>query len=124
MNGRFLLDTNAVVALLNGNGEVSQILNSATWVGISIMTELEFLAFSGLSKQDELLFQEFKTRIEIIDLQSKDTMLVKQIISIRISGTLKMPDAIIIASAMQSQATLLTQDVQLLKLKDQLVRGY
>lgn len=124
MNGRFLLDTNAVVALLNGNGELTQILNSATWVGISIMTELEFLAFSGLSKQDVLLFQEFKTRIEIIDLQSKDTMLIQEITSIRKSGNLKMPDAIIVASALQSQATLLTQDAQLLKLDNFLVRGF
>ncbi len=68
MNGRFLLDTNAVVALLNGNQTIAQILQSATWVGISIITELEFLAFSGLSSEDEVLFERFKNRVEVIDL--------------------------------------------------------
>ncbi len=57
MNGRFLLDTNAVIALLNGIPSLFQTLQSANWIGISIITELEFLSFSGLSTHDEILFQ-------------------------------------------------------------------
>ncbi|MFZ4477482.1 MAG: hypothetical protein ACOYPR_19970 [Saprospiraceae bacterium] len=62
MNGKFLLDTNAVVALLDGNTSLAQILDTAAWVGISVIAELEFLSFSGLSPQDEGLFQQFKGR--------------------------------------------------------------
>ncbi len=48
MNGemnRYLLDTNAVVALLQGHTGLAQHLADAEWVGISIITQLEFLAF-------------------------------------------------------------------------------
>ncbi len=43
MNGRYLLDTNAVVALLKGHPDLLRLLSAATWVGISVVTELEFL---------------------------------------------------------------------------------
>ncbi len=110
MNGRFLLDTNAVVALLHGNQTISQILQSAKWVGISIITELEFLAFSGLTTEDEVLFRQFKSRVEVIDLQTTDNKLLEKVIAIRKSSGLKMPDAIIAASAAINNATVLTQD--------------
>ena len=46
---RFLLDTNAVVSLLAGNRELAIQLESAEFVGISVISYLEFLAFDGLS---------------------------------------------------------------------------
>jgi len=39
MNGKFLLDTNAVVTLLDGDTSLAQILDTAAWVGISVITE-------------------------------------------------------------------------------------
>ncbi len=111
MNGRFLLDTNAVVGLLKGNASLIQTLQAATWVGISVITELEFLSFPGLSATDESLFQQFKSRVEVIDLQSSDDKLLTRIIEIRRSGKVKLPDAIIAAMTIESNATLLSQDV-------------
>lgn len=110
MNGKFLLDTNAVVALLNGNASLTQTLQTAVWVGISVITELEFLSFPGLSPQDEALFQQFKSRIEIVDLQASDNKLLARIIEVRKLSKSKLPDAIIAASAIENGATLLTQD--------------
>ena len=124
MNGRFLLDTNAVVALLNGNQTISQILQSATWVGISIITELEFLAFSGLTLEDEALFRQFKSRVEVIDLQTSDNELLEQVIAIRKSSGQKMPDAIIAASAAVNKATILTQDMGFSKIAHLSVQGF
>ena len=40
---RFLLDTNAVIALLRGNLQLNAVIANAEWVGISIITKLEFL---------------------------------------------------------------------------------
>jgi predicted nucleic acid-binding protein len=110
MNGKFLLDTNAVVALLNGNAPLVQTLQSATWVGISVITELEFLSFPGLTAQDEALFQQFKSRVEVIDLQASDSKLLSRIVAVRKSGKVKLPDAIIAAAAIENSASLLTQD--------------
>ncbi len=54
---RYLLDTNAIVALLQGNSQLIQLLHNAGWVGISVISQIEFLAFSGLSQEDRQLFQ-------------------------------------------------------------------
>ena len=43
---RYLLDTNAIVALLQGNLQLLQLLQNADWIGISIISQIEFLAFS------------------------------------------------------------------------------
>ena len=110
MNGKFLLDTNAVIALLNGHALVTALLQSATWVGITVITELEFLSFSGLSEQDKLLFEQFKNRIEVINLDTNDAALIQAICQIRQAYRLKLPDAIIGAAAIQHQATLLSND--------------
>lgn len=47
---RVVLDTNAVVALLAGNMDLALRLESAEYVGISVVTYLEFLAFNSLSE--------------------------------------------------------------------------
>lgn len=124
MNGRFLLDTNAVIALLNGNPSLFQTLQSANWIGISIITELEFLSFSGLSTHDESLFQQFKNRVEIIDLQAVDKYFLQRIIEIRKAGKLKLPDAIIAAAALENMATLLTLDVAFSKVDHLSFQGF
>ncbi|EDX78747.1 hypothetical protein MC7420_7400 [Coleofasciculus chthonoplastes PCC 7420] len=64
MNGnRYLLDTNAIVALLQGNSQLIQLLQDADWIGVSVISQIEFLAFSGLSEADRQLFQQFLQRV-------------------------------------------------------------
>ena len=54
---RYLLDTNALIALLQGNRELVALTQSADWLGVSVISVLEFLGFDGLAEQDRLLFQ-------------------------------------------------------------------
>ena len=56
---RIILDTNAVVSLLSGNHELATKLESAKYVGISVISYLEFLAFDGLSDDDCKCFKQF-----------------------------------------------------------------
>jgi tRNA(fMet)-specific endonuclease VapC len=110
MNGKFLIDTNAVIALLGNNRSLATTLSSATWIGISVITELEFLSFSNLSQADKLLFEQFKNRIEVISLDTNATTLIQTICQVRQTYRLKLPDSIIAATALTNQATLLTND--------------
>lgn len=58
MNGppkRLLLDTNAVVSLLRGHGELLGVVKQAEWIGVSIVSEIEFLAFPSLPQDDASL---------------------------------------------------------------------
>ena len=80
------------------------------WMGVSIITQLEFLSFPGLTKSDELLFMRFAERVEIINLDAQRTDLVSAVLQLRKTLKLKLPDAIIAASALTHSATLVTAD--------------
>jgi predicted nucleic acid-binding protein len=114
MNGRYLLDTNAVIALLQNNPTLLTQLEAAEWVAISIVTYLEFLSFSNLDRHDRALFLEFAARIDVLDLKIEQTSLIDRILELRSQNRLKLPDAIIAATSIEYAATLLTRDRQLL----------
>jgi hypothetical protein len=56
---RYLLDTNAVVALLKGTSNLEPLVADAEWLGVSIVSVLEFLVFEGLSENDCSVLQKF-----------------------------------------------------------------
>lgn len=121
MNGphrRWLLDTNAVIALLQGHVEMKGLAGDAEWIGVSVLTEIEFLAFPGLSESDTLLFRRFLERVEIVNLAHEDMALLNEVVVLRRLRRLRLPDAIIAASAKANHATLVTADRSLLILKD------
>ena len=116
MNGnRYLLDTNAIVALLQGNSQLIQLLQDADWIGVSVISQIEFLAFSGLSQADRQLFQQFVQRVEIVGLVAGNAVLIEKIIEIRSSYRLKLPDAVIAAMALHNSASLVTADQEFAK---------
>lgn len=112
---RYLLNTNAIVALLQGNLQLLQLIQNADWIGISIISKIEFLAFSGLSQGNRQLFQQFIQRVEVVSLMADDTVLIEQIIQLRQQYRLKLPDAIITAMALQVTANLVTADREFAK---------
>ena len=107
---RYLLDTNAIVALLQGNPQLLQLLRNATWIGISVISQIEFLVFSGLTPADRQLFQQFLQRVEVVGLGAIDTGLIEKIIEVRQRDRLKLPDAAIAAMAIQNSANLVSAD--------------
>lgn len=111
MNGkrRFLLDTNAVVSLLSGNQQLATKLESAEFVGISVVTYLEFLAFDGLTDEDRKHFKQFCSRVEIVPL-THDGDLAEKTLLLRTQHRLKIPDAIIGATAICRNALVITND--------------
>jgi predicted nucleic acid-binding protein len=112
---RYVLDTNAIVALLQGNPQLIQVLQNADWIGVSVISEIEFLAFSGLSQNDRLLFQQFLQRVEVVGLTAGDALLIEKIIEIRQQYRLNLPDAAIAAMAIQNSASLVTADREFAK---------
>lgn len=106
---RCVLDTNAVVSLLKGNQGLATRLEAAEYVGISVVTYLEFLAFDGLSDADRNSFKLFCTRVEIVPLVHDDE-LSGEALMLRIKYRLKLPDAIIGATALCRKALVITND--------------
>jgi predicted nucleic acid-binding protein len=121
---RFVLDTNAVIQLLKGNEQVLQAIQKADFLAISIITQLEFFAFPLISDHDQVLFNRFLERIDVVDLSARNTALIEQITALRTQIKLKLPDAIIAATALNNQATLLTADTKLLKAMNTHGKGF
>jgi len=107
---KLLLDTNSIIALLNEDARVVELTDVADDIFISIINELEFKSFSNLSLHDIELFDAFVSRINVLDLQASDITLKNKIIEIRNTYRLRLPDAIIAASAMVNNAVLVTAD--------------
>lgn len=111
MNGsRFLFDTNAIIALLKGNSFLDNLLFKANFIATSVINILEFLSFSEMTDIDRKIFNEFISRITIINLSDNHTGLIETIAGIRIATRIKLPDAIIAGTAISINAILLTND--------------
>ena len=118
MNGeRYLLDTNAVIQLFGGNRAVEQVLNASDFVAMSIITEFEFLSHPALTDADRSQYQAFRAYLHVYDVPSDDDILTQMIVSARQRHGLKLPDAIIAATARKNDLTLLTADDHFKKLK-------
>ena len=112
---RLLLDTNAIVCLLRGDQALQERLQQADWVGISILSAIEFLAFPGLSSNDRAIFEQFAGSIDVVGLDRSEQTLIDRIVNLRAQYRLKLPDAIIAATAVERGAVLITDDQQLQK---------
>jgi len=114
MNGkRLLLDTNAVIALLKGNQAVMDYVDAADWIGICVISQIEFLCFAHLTAADRQLFAKFISQVEVVGLDPKDKRLIDQIVAIRQSSGAKLPDAMIVAAAFCHDACLVSADRKL-----------
>ena len=121
---RILLDTNAVIALLQGHDQLANRLAAADWIGISVMTWMEFMSFPELSAEDAQLFVEACSRLEVVGLTIDDRRLLELVVKVRSENQLKMPDAIIVGTAIYRDAILLTQDRQLLGSRGGIVQEF
>jgi predicted nucleic acid-binding protein len=104
-----VLDTNVVLYHL-GNRLAEDLPDGP--LCISVISEIELLSYPGLSPDEEQNLRSFLEKINIIELNDA----VKSgAIALRRKGKLKLPDAIVLATAKALGATLLTNDLTLAK---------
>ena len=104
LSRRYLLDTNAVIYLLSGR-LVSPLPDGR--YSISVITEIELLSFPGISTGEEKKIRNLISsldRVHVTDVVRDETIRLRRIYR------LKIPDAIIAASALTLGAALLTND--------------
>lgn len=109
---RFVLDTNVILYFLGGR--LADSFPSGTYA-ISVISELELLAYPGLTSAEEQRIRAFLADVPATDL----TQSVKHhAVNLRKQFGLKLPDAIVAATALALGATLLTNDQRLLMLSE------
>ena len=117
MNGKtLLLDTNAVIMLLD-NEKYSRFLDDHFPNNvrcIRVITQIELLSYPDITQEADELIRSFLTDIPIIAIEGG---IIEAAIQIRRSKPpIKLPDAVIAATAIDFDALLITNDVDLLKL--------
>lgn len=115
MNGNnIFLDTNIILYLLNGDDTLGTFLNQKQ-LYISMITELELLAFNGISKKEEKVISDFLNQCKIIPINQ---MIKDETIRIRKKYRMKLPDSIIIATALYLDLPLVTSDLEFKKIDE------
>jgi predicted nucleic acid-binding protein len=106
--GKFLLDTNTVLYLLGGKLKPADIPSGLYY--ISFITELELFSYPGLSNSESAVITDFLNSTEIIDITAD---IKNKTIVIRKKHKIKLPDAIICATAQSMGARLISKDKRL-----------
>lgn len=105
LSTRYLLDTNAIIYLING--KLAFPLQEDGKYSVSIITEIELLSFPGISVQEE---QKIRNLLLLLDRIQLTDAVRDATITLRRNNKIKLPDAIIAASALIQGAALLTND--------------
>lgn len=114
MNGlKYFADTNCFIYLLDENPLILPFANDG-WA-FSYITEIELLSKKGITKHEDALIREMLNSCYKI---SHSQSLTEIVIDIRRKNTIKLPDALIAASAQQLQIPLITADKGFSNLKD------
>ena len=71
---------------------------------------MEFLSFPALTAADRACFEDFAGRVVVIDLAASDAALLQGALEIRREFRLKLPDAVVAASAQVNTAILVSAD--------------
>jgi len=108
-----LLDTNVLLYLISGKINKNDLLKGEFY--ISFITELELLSYQFLSAEEENKIKKLLKEIPIIDI---DISIKNKTIELRKKYKLKLPDAIIIATAIEFNAILLTNDEDIKIIKE------
>jgi predicted nucleic acid-binding protein len=106
MNGSLFIDTNIAIYLLSGNEQIADLLNEQT-VYLSFVTELELLSKPAITPEEERHIKVFLGQCVVIDFLpgAKDT-----VIDLRRRYRMKLPDAIVAATAYLLGLPLATAD--------------
>jgi predicted nucleic acid-binding protein len=114
MSGNILFDSNAVIKYLDrepGFVDLSPFLKENNCF-VSVITKLEILGWTNITPTDEKRIGEFLSGLAVLPL---DATIEEETIQIRRQTTLKLPDAIIAATAIAIDAEVVSTDSDFLK---------
>jgi predicted nucleic acid-binding protein len=109
---KFLLDTNIILYLLGGR--LAEHLPIGDYY-VSVITEIELLSYPNLDAKTEENIRSFLAQLKLINLNNA---IKTKAIQLRREYKIKLPDAIIVATALILNAPLLSNDLRLNKISD------
>jgi len=108
---KFLLDTNIILGLMKSSPEVLALLRphglTARQCAYSVITRIELLGFPGITPEEDTLIRQ---RLEKFTCLALVPAVEDVAILLRRTRQVKLPDALIAATALSHGLTLLTLD--------------
>ena len=109
----FTLDTNCLIYYFKGEKKIVELLQKLisenTALFISIVTKVEILSYPEITAREIEIFNEIMKNIILIDFDDK---LSNFVIEIKRKYKLKLPDAVIGATALYTNSTLITRNLK------------
>ena len=110
MGKQYLIDTNSVIDYLDNKlPEKANQLIDGIESKISVITRMELLAWPGASDEQALVLDEF---INTSDVFALEELVILKAIEIRKKHKTKLPDAIIAATAIVSELSIITRNTK------------
>ena len=110
-----MFDSNILMDLLDGNEAVSKLFHIAdSELCVSVITRIELLSAVRNTKDRESTIYDLLSFFTVVPLNDE---VESKTIAIRRKFNLKLPDAIIAASAVVTESTLITRDNRLASVK-------
>ena len=110
MGTRYLIDTSAIIDFCNGKLSLKgKNLLLAVQPEISIVTNIELFASKDISQQEQTVLRKF---VSLALIHPVTTDIVEPAILIRQNHKMKLPDAIIAATAVIFNLTLITRNTK------------
>jgi predicted nucleic acid-binding protein len=109
---RNLIDTNVWIDALSGKLSAAAFLKitvQASWAGYSAITRLELFGLPSLKDEEEKKISELLKPFAEIAVDSK---IIDRAIQVRKTKRIKVPDAIIAATALEKGCSLITRNVE------------
>ena len=111
---RVLCYTNPLIYLLDGNKDIAGFLNNKQ-IHVSVITELELFGKPDLSEPDRKIIETMLENCFIAEINYEIKQIYKHI---KQNYTIRLPDAIIAATAISLDIPLLTSDHDFQKISD------
>ena len=114
MSGKpFLLDSNVIIRLSKNDDSLVDFIEHSPQNYISVITYMEVLGYAFKSETEFAFVKELISLFELIHI---DEIIADQTIKIRQAYKIKLPDAIIAATAQVTNCTLVTANIDDFKL--------
>ena len=102
-----LFDTNILIDYLNGIPDAAKEIGRYSEKAISLVTWMEIMV--GTTAQDEAVIKAFLSQFELLPI---DSTVSAEAVTIRRTRRIKLPDAIILATARTSGRLLITRNTK------------
>jgi len=109
-----LLDTNIILYYLNGDKTLIPLVEE-NYLYVSVINEIELLGYSDFQKKE---LEAVKTFLTYCTSENITNDVKEKAINLRRNGGLKLPDAIILATALSKKIPFVTADKAFKKIKE------